>query len=376
MPPIKPVKKVKNPPIVSHEFVIQNHGDIVSCIAMVIVLGLMFQVSSPLATIFIVMQHAVNQSSIEFEPDQEYYTQYTNGVLDLAGIFFYTVIVIVVHAIVQDYVLDRLNRKLHLSKTKHSKFNEAGQLLLFTSFAAAWGLQIMLRDESMTGITSLWSNYPEDHARLTFRMKFYFIIQLAYWIHNFPELYFQKTKREEILGRIWYATFHLAFVGAAYYLNLTHLALVLLVLHYITEATLHGSKMLFYAEMTKHSAKGFKAYNTMFVAFRLISLILAIITIQFGLGSSTNPGLDVETGNYNTPLVRMVSLVSVCAIQAFMLWNFLTYHLRMRREVRNEQQAAQKKKQQQTKATKKSKRGSDEEVSLLPEVDQNTRRRR
>ena len=35
----------KNPSILSHEFFIQNHADIVSCIAMVIVLGLLFNVS-------------------------------------------------------------------------------------------------------------------------------------------------------------------------------------------------------------------------------------------------------------------------------------------------------------------------------------------
>lgn len=36
--------KNKNPPIFSHEFVIQNHADIVSCVAMVFVVGLMLQV--------------------------------------------------------------------------------------------------------------------------------------------------------------------------------------------------------------------------------------------------------------------------------------------------------------------------------------------
>ena len=35
----------KSPPILSHEFVIQNHADIVSCIAMVFVIGLMVQVT-------------------------------------------------------------------------------------------------------------------------------------------------------------------------------------------------------------------------------------------------------------------------------------------------------------------------------------------
>jgi translocating chain-associated membrane protein 1 len=34
----------KNPPFLSHEFVIQNHADIVSCIALVFVIGLMIQV--------------------------------------------------------------------------------------------------------------------------------------------------------------------------------------------------------------------------------------------------------------------------------------------------------------------------------------------
>ena len=50
-------KKTKNPPFLSHEFVIQNHADIVACVAMVFVLGLMFQMTSSLASVFIVMQH-------------------------------------------------------------------------------------------------------------------------------------------------------------------------------------------------------------------------------------------------------------------------------------------------------------------------------
>lgn len=38
-------KTNKNPPVLSHEFIIQNHADIVSCVAMVFLLGLMFEVS-------------------------------------------------------------------------------------------------------------------------------------------------------------------------------------------------------------------------------------------------------------------------------------------------------------------------------------------
>lgn len=42
----------KNPPFLSHEFVIQNHADIVSCFAMIFVVGLMIQVSLTDSVVF------------------------------------------------------------------------------------------------------------------------------------------------------------------------------------------------------------------------------------------------------------------------------------------------------------------------------------
>lgn len=42
-------KSSKSPPVLSHEFILQNHADIVSCVAMVFLLGLMFEVSPPRA---------------------------------------------------------------------------------------------------------------------------------------------------------------------------------------------------------------------------------------------------------------------------------------------------------------------------------------
>lgn len=43
---VRPIRRSsnKNPPVFSHEFVIQNHADIVACVLLVIVIGLMIQV--------------------------------------------------------------------------------------------------------------------------------------------------------------------------------------------------------------------------------------------------------------------------------------------------------------------------------------------
>ncbi|ROT68423.1 Translocating chain-associated membrane protein 1-like 1 [Penaeus vannamei] len=371
---IKGRKANKNPPILSHEFVIQNHADIVSCVAMVFVLGLMFQATAPLASVFIAVQHNATDMETTETP-----MTYTYGNKDLAAVFFYSLISIVMHAIIQPPLLDKVNRRLHLSKTKHSKFNESGQLLIFTAVSAAWGINILVKDNLVSDITSLWADYPVGHAQMSFMLKFFFIIQMSYWIHCYPELYFQKTKREDMPDRIQHATLYLVFCAAAYVLNFTHVGLVLLTLRFIEEAVLHACRLLYFAEKTNIANTGFRVWNVLFVVCRLASIIVAILTFHYGLAINEDQTLDISSGNFNTPPIRLNALVAVCLIQAWMMWNFIHFHLRQMRERQALAQVTRKRvTERKSKRNKKddSKRYSEEEVNELPEVDQQTRKRK
>merc|ERR1711910_88098 len=306
-------KKTKNPPIFSHEFVIQNHADIVACVAMVFVVGLMFQVSSPLASVFIALHHNVS-APVEIQPGVfQDFTFYTAGIKDVSAVFFYLLISIVMHAIIQEYLLDKVNKKLHLSKIKHSKFNESGQLLAFYLVSLVWGGDIILR-ENLLSLSALWEGYP--HNNMTFLFKFYFIIQISYWLHIFPELYFQKMKKEEMPAKTQYAVLYLAFIGASYVLRFTRLSLVLLVIHYLAEAVFHLCRLLAYAEKTGISSKLFKLGDLLFVLARLSSVILAVLTFWFGLSKvpADQQVVDAAAGNSNTGLVRLNCLVAVCLL--------------------------------------------------------------
>merc|ERR1712198_385052 len=206
---VKGRKTGKNPPVFSHEFIIQNHADVVSCVAMVFVMGLMFQVTSPLASVFIALHHNVSVP-VEVQPGNFMdVTHYSPGVKDIPAIFFYLLIAIVMHAIIQEYLLDKVNKKLHLSKIKHAKFNESGQLLALYLVSLFWGGDIIIR-ENLLNVSALWDGYP--HNNMTFLFKFFFIIQISYWLHIFPELYFQKTKKEDMASKIQYATLYLIFI--------------------------------------------------------------------------------------------------------------------------------------------------------------------
>merc|ERR1719495_155649 len=217
-----------------------------------------------MAGLFIALHHNVTATppAEGTPPNLAEPVMYTTGVKDVAAIFFYLLIAIVMHQIVQEYLLDKVNRKLHLSKVKHTKFNESGQLLSFYLVSLVWAGDIMIR-ENLVSLRSLWEGYP--HSQMTFMFKFFYIVQIAYWLHIFPELYFQKVKKEDMPARIQYACLYLAFIGGAYLFSYTRVALCLLVLQYFTEAVFHTSRLLSYAEKTDIARPLYRIHDVLFV---------------------------------------------------------------------------------------------------------------
>merc|ERR1719445_809374 len=297
---------------------------------------------------------------------------YNAGLRDVPAIFFYLLISVVMHAIIQEYLLDKVNKKLHLSKVKYNKFNESGQLLAFYLVSLFWGGDLILR-ENLLNVSSIWEGYP--HNSMTFLFKFFFIIQISYWLHIFPELYFQKTKKEDMPPKIQYAVLYLAFIGASYMFRFTRLALVLLVIHYLAEAVFHICRILAYSEKTSISSKLFKLGDLLFV--------LSVLTFWFGLAKlpAEQQSLDISNGNFNTGLIRLNSLIAVCFLQAFLMWNFIVFQFKRMRETKNttssgSSSAVKTRKTEQEKAkARKLRREQEDRDEDLPEVDQDAKKK-
>ncbi|XP_023583512.1 translocating chain-associated membrane protein 1 isoform X2 [Trichechus manatus latirostris] len=302
-------KSTKNPPVLSHEFILQNHADIVSCVAMVFLLGLMFEITAKASIIFVTLQYNVTLPATE-EQDTESASLYYYGVKDLATVFFYMLVAVIIHAIIQEYVLDKINRRMHFSKTKHSKFNESGQLSAFYLFSCIWGTFILIS--------------------------------------------------EDIPRQLVYIGLYLFHIAGAYLLNLNHLGLILLVLHYFVEFLFHISRLFYFSD--EKYQKGFSLWAVLFVLGRLLTLILSVLTVGFGLARAENQKFDLSAGNFNVLAVRIAVLASICITQAFMMWKFINFQLRRWREHSAAQAPAVKKKPTVTKG-RSSRKGTENGVN-------------
>ncbi|PKU29229.1 translocating chain-associated hypothetical protein [Limosa lapponica baueri] len=169
-------------------------------------------VTAKTAFLFILPQYNVSVPTADGE-----LVQYHYGLKDLVTILFYIFIAIILHAVVQEYALDKINRRLHLSKVKHSKFNESGQLVAFHLTSMVWCLYVVVTEGYISNPRSLWENYP--HVYLPFQVKFFYLCQLAYWLHALPELYFQKVRKEEIPRQLRCIALYLVHIAGAYLLK-------------------------------------------------------------------------------------------------------------------------------------------------------------
>ncbi|XP_073442506.1 translocating chain-associated membrane protein 2 isoform X1 [Dendrobates tinctorius] len=329
-------RRRKSYPIFSQEFVIHNHADIGFFFVLCVLIGLMFEVTAKTAFIFILPQYNSSLQSLDGE-----IVYYHYGAKDLVTILFYIIITIILHAVVQEYILDKINRRLHLSKVKQSRFNESGQLAAFHMTSMFWGLYVAATEGYLSNPKTLWESYP--HVYLPFQVKFFYLCQLAYWLHALPELYFQKVKKEEIPRQLQYIVLYLLHTGGAYLLNLTRLGLILLLLQSVAEFLFHIARLFYFTD--ENNQKLFNAWAVVFVVSRLFTLTLSVLTIGFGLARAEIHTFNPDKGNFNTLLFRagtsvyhrMIVLLLMCVSQTWMMWRFIHFQLRRWRECCKEQ---------------------------------------
>lgn len=246
----------------------------------------------------------------------------------------------------------KISKKLHLSKFKLSRFNDSSQLLVFYLMSCVWGLDVIIREGYFSQLSLLWDKFP-DHPMI-FLHKLFFIIQLAYYFHMLPELYLQKVRKEDQQPKIFHAILGFSFIALAYFMGLQRIALALLTLHYLNEVVSHIFQLVDIFDRDEKLSKLHLINTSIFVLTRFGSMVLAILTLYYGIEKSTKTNF---------------ALAAVISLQCYLIFRFFNNFLRANSEKLVESNLS-KKRNAATNGTEKAKKERKKE-SDLPEADQN-----
>lgn len=92
--------------------------------------------------------------------------------------------------------------------------------------------------------------------------------------------------------------------------SLTRVATVLLAVEYASLAVLHTSRLFYFSGKVPNANKCFRLWNLLFVAVRLASVVISVLVLWYGLRSHETPFVNLETGNFNTHVIRWVLSMS------------------------------------------------------------------
>lgn len=231
-----------------------------------------------------------------------------------------------------------------------SRFNESGQLVVFYAISWLWGLDVIIRENYLSQVSKLWDDYP-SHP-MGFLHKLFFIVQLSYYLHMLPELYFQRIKKEDQQPKIIHAIVGFTIIGAGYMLGLQRAAIVLLSLHYFSEFVSHAFLLVEIFDKDEKFHR-LRFVNTIFfIITRFGTMVLAFLVLYYGIGNTEYASRG------------LIGLGLIFALQGYLIYQFLTELLKSKRE--SESQKAAKTSKSPVKSKKERKKESD-----LPEADQN-----
>lgn len=236
-----------------------------------------------------------------------------------------------------------------------------------------WGAEVIIREQYAENMSRLWIDYP-NHP-MSFLHKLYFIIQLSYYLHMLPELYFQKVKKDEQPAKVQHSLAGSFIIGFFYFFAYRRIAIVLLTLHYFSEFVAHTFGLLEVFDKEEKYAKC-KLRNPMdeFYDIIILDLILVrvfnnIIFLLTAFSTLVLSFLTFFTGIGRTHSTRgILGLLVTFSIQGFLIFRFIASFLKSKRESR-EQSAKLSKKVKSAAAPVKKDRKKE---SDLPEADQNT----
>ncbi|XP_068197868.1 translocating chain-associated membrane protein 2 isoform X3 [Antennarius striatus] len=293
------------------------------------------------AILFIQPQYNVTTLTPEGEA-----TFYQYGWKDGATIVFYFFIAIILHAVVQEYLLDKINRRLHLSKSKNTKFNESGQLCVFHLVSSVWSCYVLL---TVPGEVFL----PHSAGLLAPRLARALLpestqggdfppapVHLSVSAAHLCSLFIKVSVEQKGLMGNQETVLECMTRSSVLSFSMSRVGLVLLFLQYVSELGFHTARMFYFID--ENHQKMFDMWAVSFVFTRMVTLTLMFLAVGFGLARSENQELDLETGNFNTVLIRMTVLLLVCLTQSWLLWKFIRFQLRRWREFRHEQAVRKK----------------------------------
>ncbi|KAG0286706.1 sphingosine N-acyltransferase lag1 [Linnemannia gamsii] len=227
---------------------------------------------------------------------------------------------------VAESILDaKRSLKLKLKKEEHARegkllrFAEQGWLVVYDGCMWTFGMCLLYNSSYWSDSTYFWRDYPKTHLDAT--MKWYYLVQFAFWVQQFllAVLGIEK-RRKDFLEFMIHHVITCLLIGFSYSFNLTSVGHAVLCSMDFSDIVLAACKMLKYCQKDQVADVGFVFFVVTWIYTRHIWFGQIIWSTYKEAPQFATMVWNPSNGLYFTPAVCKGFLLLLCGLYAVLVF--------------------------------------------------------
>ncbi|KAJ2716704.1 Sphingosine N-acyltransferase lag1 [Coemansia spiralis] len=172
--------------------------------------------------------------------------RYVRGLCDVPFVAIWIFQIVAARSIMLRYVLPLIPRFCGItSRRSERRFSETGWFLSYILTSMTIGIRLWMASPYYMNMRNLYANYPEDHMLMPYDLKWYYLVQMAFWTSNIYTI-FVEERRKDHLEMLTHHVVTIALVASSYYCHFTRFGHVFMLVMDFPDIFLSLAKMFRY----------------------------------------------------------------------------------------------------------------------------------
>ncbi|KAJ2803504.1 Sphingosine N-acyltransferase lag1 [Coemansia furcata] len=270
-------------------------------------------------SLWIRMQHkSTSAGHAEEEP------RYVRGMHDVKFVFYWIIQIIAARSILLHHVLPAIPRCLGIGNArKERRFCEMAWSMLYILTSWCIGFRVWQTSPYFMSTNNLYSNYPDDHVIMPYGLKWFYLVQTAFWLSNIYTIHVEE-RRKDHTEMLAHHVVTIALVLSSYAFHFTRFGHVFMLVMDFPDIFLSAAKMFRYLGYDLVPNVLFGVFSLSWVATKHYLCLKMMISI-WTQGTVTVPlerRYPVYPNSYaSIPIVSCLWFV-LCLLQLILLYWF------------------------------------------------------
>lgn len=213
----------------------------------------------------------------------------------------------------------KLKKEEHAREGKLLRFAEQGWLVIYDGCMWTFGMTLLFNSPYWSDSTYFWRDHPKTHLDAT--MKWYYLVQFAFWLQQFLlAILGIEKRRKDFLEFMIHHIITCLLIGFSYAFNVTSIGHAVLCSMDFSDIVLAVCKMLKYCKKDQQADVGFVVFVVTWIYTRHIWYGQIIWSTFKEASVYSVMSWDPSRGLYFTPTVLKGFQVLLCALYGVLLF--------------------------------------------------------